>query len=181
MRLASKNLENAFEFCVNIASRTIILSGDIRDGAFKQISLALSELERLSTKKEITIEINSEGGIAYEALAIVGRMKNSPCKIRTQGFGQIMSAATIIMAAGDVREMNKYAWVMHHSGRVAIRGSVPSANNQLIQFNREEAQWSEILQDLTGTPKEKWNELSGTDTYLTAEQCIELGLIDKII
>ena len=65
-------------------------------------------------EKAITIRLHSEGGSVYEALAIVGRIEKCKCQIITEGYGAIMSAATLILASGDKRRISRLAWFMVH-------------------------------------------------------------------
>lgn len=172
-------LEYAFSRGISLESRTIVISGEINERTFRRVSMALTELEALN-RKSITIEINSEGGEVYQALAVIGRMKNSPCKLTTIGYGQVMSAASVILAAGDERIISKYAWVMVHEGSAEVGGKVADMIEFIRQCRREEEQWARIMEDLTATPKSAWLEMCTKDTYLTPDQCLQLGLVDRI-
>lgn len=173
-------LEYAFDHFVDLHNRIIILKDDIDSDMFAKLSIGMHQLESIS-KKTITIEINSPGGFAYDALAIIGRIKNSPCKIVTIGYGQIMSAASIILAAGDDRKMSKYAWFMVHEGKDEVRGSVKSIMEYAKQAHKEEIRWAKIMNELTNTPAQIWQDLHQNETYLTAEECLQFGVIDSII
>lgn len=173
-------LEYAFEHFISFESRKIVISGEIGAGLFKFVSMALTELEAVS-KRKITIEIHSGGGDVYEALAVIGRMKNCPCKIWTVGYGYIMSAATGILAAGDVRMLSKYAQVMVHQSQTRVSGSISEMSEELSQYHKEEVSWCKMLEDMTNTPVNEWLPLHTKTTYLKPEECLQLGLIDRII
>ena len=95
-------LEYLFDQGVNFVDRVIQINEEIGEESFAFIDAALSELERTS-KKTITVRINSPGGSVYDALAIVGRLNSSNCRIVTEAYGHVMSAATLLLAAGRMR------------------------------------------------------------------------------
>lgn len=164
----------------NKASRTIIISEEINSETFQRFSLQLSELEQDSLDP-VVLEINSEGGSVYDALAICGRMDASKCSIHTHGYGSVMSAATLILANGDLRKISRHAWFMVHEASDKIKGSITGLTHHIKQARREETQWAVIMSDLTDVPKETWLELSANVTYMTAEECLQLGVVDAII
>lgn len=174
-------LEYAFEKGVNFGARTITISGDIDSDSFKSIDAALTEMEQ-DPKRQITIKINSTGGFVYDALAIVGRIKSSKCTIRTIGYGAIMSAATLILAAGSKRKISKYAWFMVHEANFESSGSVSEHAAIVAQAKREESQWASHMQLLSKTSKQWWlDAVQNKNTYLTAEDLLTLGVVDEVI
>lgn len=168
-------------YLFDVENRVIRLSGEIGEGSFAFISHCLTILEEKNKSKLITLEIKSEGGEMYESLAIVGRMRQSPCKIRTVGYGQIMSAAVAILAAGDERFISKYAWAMHHQAQTELEGSIVDIAQALKQYRREEEAWSDVMEEFTNTPKESWLQAGVSDMYITPSQCLQFGIVDKII
>ena len=106
-------LDYLFEQGVNFVDRVIQINEEIDDHSFSFLDAALSELER-SSKKTITIKINSPGGSVYDALAMIGRLNSSSCRIVTEAYGHVMSAATLLLAAGKKRRMSKYCVFMAH-------------------------------------------------------------------
>jgi hypothetical protein len=71
-------------------------------------------------KSTVTIKINSPGGSTYDAMAIIGRIRSAKCYIVTEGYGQIMSAASLILASGRKRRINKYAFLMWHEASYGV-------------------------------------------------------------
>ena len=99
------HLKYLFDQAINFKDRVITIDSDIDGELFAWIDAALTELESHS-RKAITVRIRSEGGDVYKALAIIGRLKKSKCQIVTEGYGCIMSAATMILACGDIRRIS---------------------------------------------------------------------------
>lgn len=179
--MESEELSLIIERGISLASRSITISCDIDENLFLLIDAGLTEMERQSTKKPITIKINSQGGSMYDALAIVGRMKNSKCHIVTEGYGSIMSAATILLAAGDTRKISKFAWFVHHEAGYTIDGRHSHIKEHVAQMEREEKTWARWMEELTSTPAEMWVEFAiKSDAHFSPHDLLELGVVDLI-
>lgn len=176
----STNFEVSLSWNVDIKSRIIRITKDIDHDMFDVIDAGLTELESIS-KKTVTFRISSYGGGVYEALAIIGRMEKSPCKIITEGYGPIMSAATAILAAGDERRMSKRAWFMHHEASYGMDGKHSENKNMVRQVEREEQQWANLMEELTGNSKNMWlTSGKGIDKYFSPQECLQLNVVDKL-
>lgn len=175
-------LEFCFEKGINIEDRIIQITGEILDNvSFDYLDAALTEMERKSGKA-ITLKINSPGGSPYEALAMIDRMRDSKCQIITKCYGHAMSAAGLILAAGDKRFIGSKSWFMHHEatyGAPVERHSM--VKDYVQQMEREEVQWAKAMEEYTLKPEEFWKEaIDKHDFYLTAEECLEAGIVDEI-
>jgi ATP-dependent protease ClpP protease subunit len=174
------NFENSIGWNVDIKNRIIRINEDIESKTFDTVDAGLTELESIS-KKTITIRICSLGGSVYDALAIIGRIERSKCKIITEGYGCIMSAATAILAAGDERKMSKRAWFMHHEASYVVEGKHTAVVSYVEQQHREEIAWAELMEELTCVGKEFWLENGKTeDKYFSPQECLNLNIIDDI-
>jgi ATP-dependent Clp protease protease subunit len=173
-------LEYAFQG-VNFKERSIRLTGEIDEAHFDLVDSALTELESQG-RKSVTIVINSPGGDMYQALAIIGRLKRSPCHIVTEGYGQIMSASTLILAAGDRRKISSYAFFMHHEASYGGDGRHSEMKNLIKQADKEDDKWCEWMASFTDKDKKFWKTNGvGLDTYFTVEELLEFGVVDEII
>jgi ATP-dependent protease ClpP protease subunit len=116
------------------------------------------------------------------ALAFFDRIRSSSHEFIIVATGLVASAAVIILAAGDMRMMSKEAWVMVHEDEVLLDDStrVQKACKDIKHYERLESQWNELLRQRTGTPAEVWADLHQKETYLDANECKRLGLVDKI-
>lgn len=175
-------LSYSFEEGVNFKDRVIRITGEIEDRAsFDMLDSALSELERAS-KSTITLRINSPGGSVYEALAMVGRIRNSRCHIVTEGYGHVMSAATLILAAGDRRRMSRYCWAMAHQCSYMIGGSHEEVKEEVAQAEREEDMWAGWMSELSNEDKAYWfTKVKKKNVYMTSDECLKVGMVDEII
>jgi len=174
------NLDYAFNRGVDLDARVIQLTEDIEDHHFDFFDAAMTTLESLN-KRTITIKINSYGGDAYTALAIIGRMQESTCLIHTKGYGKIMSASTAILAAGNKRSLSRLAEFMHHEMSYQVEGRHSSIIAEVKQTELLEQKWANLMHELTGTETDFWMRNGiGIDLYLTPDRCLELNIVDRI-
>jgi ATP-dependent protease ClpP protease subunit len=181
MTQLSIHLETMLTHGINFRDRIITLSKEVDAEMFALIDAAMSEMES-DNRRSVTIRINSEGGSVYDALAIVGRLKTSKCRIITVGFGAIMSAATLILACGDERKMSDIAWFMHHESQYIVEGAHQQIVNAVAQAEREENQWAKWMQEYSNKDAKFWRKVAqDKNAYFTAEELLDLGVIDEVI
>lgn len=174
------NLDYAFNHGVDISNRVIRLTEDISEHHFDFFDTAMTILENIS-KQKITIKINSYGGDVYAALGIVARIKESPCYIHTKGYGKIMSASTVILAAGRKRSISKLAEFMHHEASYYVEGKHSDILHEVKQSQNLSDRWCTLMSELTGIPSTFWQTRgTGKDFYLTPEQCKNLKIVDEV-
>jgi ATP-dependent Clp protease protease subunit len=173
-------LSYSFEGNVDFKNRVIRITEEIDFGTFAFIDAAISELESINGKL-ITIRINCPGGSAYDALAIVGRIKSSKCKITTEGYGHVMSAATLILAAGTKRRLSKYATFMWHQSSYGVEAKHKDVKILVEQQEREEKLWAKWIAELSRYEESYWYaKAAEKDFYLNAQECLEHGVVDEL-
>lgn len=161
--------------------RKIYVVGDISWEAYERFSKKLTELELLNKYGPIFLELASDGGDAHAALAFSARIRLSSCEILITALGNVASAAVLILASGDHRRISEESWVMVHEDSAELAGSVVELERESTQLRRMEEQWAKLLKENTGTKKSEWEEMHKKTTYLTAQECLELGLVDEVI
>lgn len=134
----------------------------------------------------ITIMINTTGGCVFSAFAIYDRIKESNCKTIVRGYGQVMSAGTIILQAGNERQLSPECWLMIHNGSNDIGGTTTkSLQNWGKTFEKMDRRAHEIflskmkMKDSTATLGNVIR-LCSEDTIFTAREAVNIGLADKI-
>lgn len=160
--------------------RKIYIIGSIDYESYKTFSEQLTEYED-QDDIPIQIELSSDGGDVHAALAFSARMRLSECHLEVTAVGNVASAATLVLASGDLRKMTKEAWVMVHEEQTEFEGDVTSMERDIKHSRRLEDQWNKLLEKMTYTKAETWAKLNKDTTYLTAEECKALGLIDEVI
>ncbi len=181
IQLQEMHTQHLMEYGIDLQTRTVKLIGDIDEDKFDLLDGQLSTLESIN-HGPITVKICSYGGSTHHALAIVARIRNSPCDIVTEGHGAIMSAATLILSSGDIRRMSAYSVVMHHEAAYEVAGAHSAVQNVVKQVEREEKMWARIMSQFTKKSVEFWynSGKGGIDLYLTADESLEHGICDEI-
>lgn len=169
----------AVKYGVDLASRIIQVVGEIDEDSFVRFDTALTLLEA-GSKQTVTVKINSLGGSVYDALAIVGRIRNSKCQIITEAYGACMSASLLILACGKKRRMSSFAWAMHHEMSYELAGTHEQIKLAVAQAEREGTVWNTAMFALTNCDIWETVGKQGNDYYLTPKQCKEHGVIDEI-
>jgi ATP-dependent protease ClpP protease subunit len=174
------DIETSFTHGFSISRREIQLIGEIDEHSFRTFDLQLSKLESLS-RKPVTIKLDSEGGNSDEAVSIMARMVESPCTIIVKAYGRVQSAASIILAAADRRYMSKFCSFMWHEGSYGIQDRHSNVKHTVIQLERDADKWATIMATYSNKSKDFWLKNGvGKDLFLSPDQCIELGIVDKL-
>lgn len=178
---ASMLLGYLFDHGVDFQRRIIHLTGEITEDAFTLIDAAMTEMEAAS-HAAITIKINSPGGFVYQAMAIVGRLRESPCRIITKGYGTVMSAATLILACGTKRKISRFSCFMHHEMSYELgEARHSSAKAYVAQAEKETKMWAEWMAEFTKKPADYWTKNGHClDAYFTAAQLLDMGVVDEL-
>lgn len=162
-------------------SRLINVFGEINDESYIKFARRLTRLLEES-HEPIGLRLISEGGSATAALAYYDSIRRSPAPITITATGLVASAATLILAAGNYRIMTKNAWVMVHEDSCGDDIVKVSELERAAKHMRQmEDQWNALLSERTKASAKVWAELNLIDNYLSAETCLELGLIDEIV
>lgn len=179
--LLELRINTAFERGVDTSVRTVQLIGPVDSKMFRKFDAALTMLED-GSRKAITVRLNSEGGYPSEALAIVGRMKASTCQIIVEGYGQVSSAATIILAAGKKRRMSEFCQFMTHQSSYGAEGKHKDLREVVERAEVEEQIWADCMAKFSNETATYWLDLhnTGKDNYLSASECLQLGVVDEI-
>jgi len=164
-----------------LSKQKLYIVGDIDSSAFLKFSEELAELELEDSDEHIIIELSSGGGIAYDGLAFYSRIRLSSRSFVIVAYGLVASAASIILMAADHRIMTKEAWFMVHEDSGGIEGEVHIMEKEIKHMRRMEEQWNYILTKHTKVTKEVWARMNKDTTYLNAQQCLSLGIVDKIV
>lgn len=161
-------------------TRKLYIIGDIDEEAYLNFTTQLAELEA-DGNKDVHVELNSGGGTAFDALAFYSRITTSPCDIIITARGVVMSAAVLILAAGDKRIMAAEAWVMVHEDSVKFKGNITNLEKEAKNRRMFENQWNYLLAERTHLSKEQWEAFHKEgDLYLSPNECYKYGLIDEV-
>lgn len=148
------------------------------------VSAHLDALERDGNTKDITIDVNSNGGGVMASLCIIHRMMSMKTHVTTICSGQALSAGLLIMAAGDTRKAYPHSRFLFHGNSSAFGYQKAQQHvDDATEAARIDELISEFLASVTKKTKRHWLNLCRTqkDVWISAEQALEWGIIDEII
>jgi len=176
--------ERAFDIYSRLLKeRIIFLNGQIDENSASVIVAQLLFLQAESSTKDISIYINSPGGLVYDALAIYDTMKFVKNDIQTVGIGVQASAAAFILSSGTKgkRFLLPNSTVMIHQPSSGTSGKVTDQEIDLKESLRIKKLIETIIAENTSKPIEQVHEDMERDKWLTAQEALEYGLVDQII
>jgi ATP-dependent Clp protease, protease subunit len=166
-----------------LRERIIFVSGQVEDVMAASINMQLLFLEAENPKKEIAMYINSPGGVVSAGLSIYDTMQFIRCPISTIVMGQAASMGSVLAVAGakDMRFALPNSSIMVHQPSGGFQGQVTDIMIHARHVERIKARLNEIYVKHTGrTPKEVEVALE-RDNFMTAEEALAWGHIDKIM
>jgi ATP-dependent Clp protease protease subunit len=175
--------ERAYDiFSRLLKERVIFVTGGVEDGMATLIAAQLLFLEAENPKKEISMYINSPGGVVTSGLAIYDTMQYIRCPITTVCIGQAASAASWLLAAGQKgqRFALPNARVMLHQPSGGYQGQATDMARYAEEIVKIKRRLNEIYARHTGQPVEVIEKMLDRDKFLTPLEAKEFGLIDEV-
>lgn len=166
-----------------LSDRLIFLTGEVNDDVADIVIAQLFYLESEDPKKDIYFYINSPGGVVTAGLAIYDTMQYISCDVATICLGQAASMGAVLLAAGQKgkRMALPNARVMIHQPLGGAQGQASDMEIQVKEMNRIKTRLNEILSNHTGQNMDVITRDTDRDFFMTGEDAVEYGLIDKVI
>jgi ATP-dependent Clp protease protease subunit len=166
-----------------LKERIIFITGPIEDGMASLVVAQLLFLEADNPKKEVSIYINSPGGIVTSGLAIYDTMQFIRPQVSTLCTGQAASMGSLLLAAGakDMRFALPNARIMVHQPSGGFQGQATDIMLHAQEILNLKRRLNEIYVRHTGQPLKKIEDALERDMFLTSEMAKDFGLIDKVI
>ncbi|HEY4490182.1 MAG TPA: ATP-dependent Clp endopeptidase proteolytic subunit ClpP [Candidatus Paceibacterota bacterium] len=166
-----------------LKDRIMFLGGSIDDDVANIVIAQLLFLENEDSKKDIHLYIHSPGGNVYSGLAIYDTMQHIKPSIATYCIGIAASMASILLSAGakGKRFVLPNAEVMIHQPLGGAEGQASDIEISARQILKAKARINEILAKNTGQPISKIEKDADRDFFLTAEEAVKYGIVDKIL
>lgn len=166
-----------------LKDRIILLSTEVNDAVASLICAQLLFLESQDPEKEISLYINSPGGSVTAGLAIFDTMKYINAPVSTVCMGLAASMGAFLLAAGE--KGKRYALpncqIMIHQPSGGFRGQATDIEIHAREILRLKDRLNHILADSTGRSFEEVVQATERDNYLTPEESLDFGIIDKIL
>ena len=166
-----------------LKDRIVFLGTAINDDVANLVVAQLLYLEAEDAEKDIIIYMNSPGGVVTAGLAIYDAMKYIRCDVQTVCVGQCASMGAVLLAAGTKgkRHILPNSRVMIHQPHGGAGGTSSDIEIQAKEIMKLRSDLNQILAECTGKPLAQVERDTDRDYYLSAEEAIAYGLVDKII
>ena len=166
-----------------LKDRIIFLGTEVNDDVDNAIIAQMLFLESDDPDKEITLYINSPGGVITAGLAIYDTMQYIRSPVSTVCLGQAASMAAWLLAAGEKgrRRCLPNSRVMIHQPLAGVRGQATDIEIHANEIIKLRHRMNEILSHHTGQEVAKIKDDTERDRFLSAQQALEYGIIDEVI
>lgn len=166
-----------------LKERIVFLGGPIDDDVANLVIAQLLYLEAEDPEKDITMYINSPGGIIYSGLAIYDTMQYIRPDVATYCVGMAASMAALLLCAGapGKRYSLPHSRIMIHQPLGGARGQASDVEIEAREILRLKAIANEILARHTGQPLERVERDTDRNYYMSAEEAKAYGIVDKIL
>ncbi len=166
-----------------LKERIIFVTGQVEDHMATLVTAQLLFLEADNPKKEISMYINSPGGVVTSGLAIYDTMQFIRPDVSTLCIGQAASMGSLLLAAGapDKRYALPNARIMVHQPSGGFRGQATDIELHAREILALKKRLNQIYADHTGMDVGKVKDSLERDNFMTAEDAKKFGLIDTVV
>ncbi len=166
-----------------LKDRIIMLEGPIEERVSSVLCAQLLYLESQDSKKDITLYINSPGGLVTAGMAIYDTMQYVRSDIQTIVVGQACSIGSLLATAGTKgkRFMLPHGRHMIHQPLGGARGQATDVQIQANELLRWKDELVKIYEKHTGQPLDKLKDDMERDKFMTPTEAVAYGLADKIV
>jgi len=166
-----------------LKDRIVFLNGPVEDHMAQLICMQLLYLESQSNEQDIYLYINSPGGVVTAGYAIMDTMNFIKPDVVTVVMGQACSMGAMLMTCGapGKRMALPNARIMYHQPSGGAQGMASDIEIQCREILKMKANLNQIVADRTGQPLEYVERIMDRDTFMSAEEALAFGGIDKVI
>lgn len=175
--------ERSFDiFSRMLRERIVFLTGPVEDHMANLICAQLLYLESVDAKKDIYLYINSPGGVVTAGLSIRDTMNFITPDVSTVCMGQACSMGAMLLMAGakGKRICLPDARVMIHQPSGGARGMASDIEIQYREIQKLKNRLTEMAAEDTGRPFEEVEKAMDRDTFLSATEALDFGIVDHI-
>jgi ATP-dependent Clp protease protease subunit len=166
-----------------LKDRIVFLGRGIDDMVANIVVAQLLYLEAEDSEKDIIVYMNSPGGSVTAGLAIYDAMQYVRCPVQTVCVGQCASMAAVLLCAGAAgkRQILPHSRVMIHQPHGGAGGTSADIEIQAREIVKLKGRLNEIIAKHTGKPLSEVVRDTDRDYFMSAQEAIAYGLVDKII
>lgn len=166
-----------------LKERVVFLVGPVDDHTANIIVAQLLFLESENPDKDISFYINSPGGSVTAGMAIYDTMQFINCDVSTMCIGQAASMGALLLAGGSAgkRFCLPHSRVMIHQPLGGVQGQATDIEIHAREILHIRERLNKILAHHTGQPLEKISTDTDRDNFMSADESVNYGLIDKVL
>ena len=163
--------------------RIILLNEEVNSASAGVVVAQLLYLEGQDPEKDISLYINSPGGVITDGMAIYDTMQYIKCDVSTICIGMAASMGAFLLAAGTKgkRFALPNSEIMIHQPSGGAQGQATDISIHANHILRVKDKLNQILSERTGQPLDVVKRDTERDNFMTAQEALEYGLIDKVI
>ena len=163
--------------------RIVFLSDEVNDATASLVVAQMLFLEAQDAEKEISFYINSPGGSVTAGMAIYDTMQFIKCDVSTICIGMAASMGAFLLSSGTKgkRFALPHSEIMIHQPLGGARGQATDIQIQAEQILKTKATLNRIFAENTGKPLEVIERDTDRDNYMTAEEAMAYGLVDRVL
>ncbi|MBM4095467.1 MAG: ATP-dependent Clp protease proteolytic subunit [Planctomycetota bacterium] len=166
-----------------LEDRIVFMLGEVDDDSANLVIAQMLYLNKIDSKSDIHLYINSPGGSVTAGMAMFDVMRYISCDVATYCIGLAASMGSTLLAAGTKgkRFALPHAEVMIHQVLGGARGPATDIEIRTRHLLRTKNEMNKLLAALTGQPLERVEKDTDRDNFMTAQEAKEYGLIDHVI
>ena len=179
----TENGERAYDiYSILLEDRIVFITGEINDALANTVVAQLIYLEAKDSTKDISLYINSSGGSVTAGMAIYDTMNYIKCDVSTICIGMAASMGAFLLSSGakGKRFVLPNSEVMIHQPLGGASGQATEIQIMAQHIQKTKEKLTKILSKNSGQPFEKVLADCERDNYMSAEEALEYGLVDKI-
>lgn len=172
-------IENGIYFYSRIETLSILqLNKSIRS---KGADLQGDAIKQNRESANIYLHINSYGGEVFAGLAGMDEIINSAVPVYTMVDGCCASAGTFLSVCGKKRFINRHAYMLVHQLSSGMWGKYDECKDEIKNLDKIMVMIKQVYKEYTKIPMNKLDEILKHDLWFDSNECLEYGLVDKII
>ncbi|HAX84600.1 MAG TPA: ATP-dependent Clp endopeptidase proteolytic subunit ClpP [Ruminococcaceae bacterium] len=166
-----------------LSDRIIVLSDEVNDATASLVVAQMLFLEGQDPEKDISLYINSPGGSVTAGFAIYDTMQYIKCDVSTICMGMAASMGAFLLSSGTKgkRIALPNSTIMIHQPLGGAQGQATEIKIVADQILKTREKLNQILAENTGKPIEQIAIDTERDNYLTAQEAMDYGLVDKVL
>ncbi len=166
-----------------LEDRIIFLTGEVTTELANTIIAQMLFLEGKDSSKDISLYINSPGGVVDAGLAILDTMNYIKCDVSTICVGMAASMSAVLLSAGTKgkRYCLPHSRIMIHQPLGGVQGQAIDIKIQAEQILKMKDSLNKILSNATGKSEKQIEQDTNRDYYLTSDEALAYGIVDKVL